>query len=416
MQILFLATCMVLHSEDAFPRQRMMKARFLGFSLDSGDDFTYVIVTDPDSDKEPHRIFTRCVIRPRHVREAAPVVVRKGETKFEIYKEDERTILEGIADPDFPPQLSERAPNPLLTIQEEPEPLDTIEEYERAIEEVHGPPPSKRLCTDPMSDDALLRTDLEELQPLSVKTVTNSASKLPREQAEPTIQPPRDQEIAPAVPAATVKATTDGQSKPAQSPAPVTQEEHTQVTDQGEHASESDDDASVQSAGDDSVHSADGYLDDHHVTPESLDVHLQNIAGILDDEDLFDLVHGHAFRKGVLFLRILWKTDETSWVTYRACREDFPYETAKYICANKIGSCSGNHKNGPHQRWAQTFLKKTQRVMRRFVKYNGYSKPMKEGQVFCCPEEDDSYQIQYTKRFKKSTPRQNRHAKKPGRF
>ncbi|CAJ1967921.1 unnamed protein product [Cylindrotheca closterium] len=278
----------------------MMKARFLGFSLDSGDDFTYVIVTDPDSDKEPRRIFTRSVIRPRHVREAAPVVVRKGKTKFEIYKKDERTILEGIADPDFPPRLSERAPNPLLTIQEEPEPLDTVEEYERAIEEVYGTPPSKRLRTDPTSDDALLRTDLEELQPLSVKTVTNSASKLPREQAEPAIQPPRDQEIAAAVPAATVEATTDGPSKPAQCPAPVTQEEHTQVTDQGEHASESDDDASVKSAGDDLVHSADGDIDDHHVTPESLDVHLQNIAGISDDEDHFDLVNGHEFYKGVV--------------------------------------------------------------------------------------------------------------------
>ena len=400
----------------AFPIQRMMKARFLGFSLDSGDDFTYVIVTDPDYDKEPRRIFTRSVIRPRHVREAAPVVVRKGKKKFEIYKKDERTILEGIADPDFPPRLSERAPNPLLTIQEEPEPLDTVEKYERAIEEVYGPPPLKRLRTDPTSDDALLRTDLEEFQPLSVKTVTNSASTLLREQAEPAIQPPRDQEIAAAVPAATVEATPDGPSEPAQRPAPVTQEEQTQGTDQGEHAFESDDDASVQSAGANSVHSADGDLDDHHVTPESLDVHLQNIAGISDDEDLFDSVNGHEFRKGVLFLRILWKTDETSWVPYRACREDFPYETAKYICTNKIGSCSGNHKNGPHQRWARTFLKKTRRVMRRFVKYYGYSKPMKEGQVFRCPEEDDSYQIQYTKRFKKSTPRQNRRAKKPGRL
>ncbi|CAJ1955029.1 unnamed protein product [Cylindrotheca closterium] len=173
----------------------MMKARFLGFSPDSGDDFTYVIVTDPDSDKELRRIFTRSVIRLRLVYEAAPVLVRKGKTK---------------------------APNPLLTIQEEPEPLGTIPEYERAIKEVYGPPPSKQLRTDPTSDD----------------------------------------------------------------------------------------------------------------------------------EDLFDLVNGHEFCKGVLFLSILWKTDETSWVTYRACREDFPYETAKYICANKIGSCSGNHKNGPHQRWA----------------------------------------------------------------
>ncbi|CAJ1957356.1 unnamed protein product [Cylindrotheca closterium] len=148
-----------------------MKARFLGFSLDSGDDFTYVIlVTDPDSDKEPRLIFTRSIICPRNVCKAATVVVRKGKTKFEIYKKDERTILEGIAYPDFLPRLSERAPNPLLTIQDEPEPLDTVEEDERAIEEVYGPPPLKRLCTDPTSDDALLHTDKVEMEALLFRT------------------------------------------------------------------------------------------------------------------------------------------------------------------------------------------------------------------------------------------------------
>ncbi|CAJ1946540.1 unnamed protein product [Cylindrotheca closterium] len=122
----------------AFPRQRMMKARFLGFSPDSGDAFTYVIVTEPDDEKAHRQIFTRSVIRPRYPREDAPIVFKQGKS-LEIYKRDERTILTAVSDSDFPPALSDRAHNPLPTIQEEPQPLDSVEEYEQGIEEVHGP-------------------------------------------------------------------------------------------------------------------------------------------------------------------------------------------------------------------------------------------------------------------------------------
>ncbi|CAJ1948049.1 unnamed protein product [Cylindrotheca closterium] len=211
---------------------------------------------------------------------------------------------------------------------------------------------------------------------------------------------------------ATVDATPEGPRLPQNGPVPVTQEEPTNsfMTEQGESASISPD------GDEDSVHSADEALDDHQVSPESLDVHLRNIAGLTEDEDLFDSICGHEFRDGVLFLQILWKTDETSWEKYCACREDFPYDVAKYICSKKIGSASGNHSNGPHQRWARTFLKKTRRVMRRFVRYHGYSKPMLNTHNFCCPREDDSDQIQLTKMHKKSPPRQVRRAKKKGRL
>ena len=63
----------------------MLKARFLGFSPDSGDDFTYVILTEPDDPNEACQVYTRSVIHSRHVQEDPPVVLRT-DRKFEIYK------------------------------------------------------------------------------------------------------------------------------------------------------------------------------------------------------------------------------------------------------------------------------------------------------------------------------------------
>ncbi|CAJ1939862.1 unnamed protein product, partial [Cylindrotheca closterium] len=205
------------------------------------------------------------------------------------------------------------AHNPLPTIQEEPQPLDSVEEYERGIEEVHGPPASKRLRTDPTSDEVLLRTDQEELQPLSALDPPRAPSISTTEVELPTELYPQDQEMLVANSTATVNATPEGPRLPPNGPVLVTQEEPTNsfMTEQGESASISPD------GDEDSVQSANEDLDDHQVSPESLDVHLRNIAGLTEDEDLFDSICGHEFRDGVLFLQILWKTDETSWESGR---------------------------------------------------------------------------------------------------
>lgn len=274
----------------------MMKAQFLGFSPDAGDAFTYIIATKPDSDPDPVQIYTRSFIWPRHVREEPPVVIRHGQRKFEIYKRDERTILEASNDSDFPPSLSLRAHNLLPAIPEEPVPLDSVVEYKRGIEEVYGPPPSKRLCIDPDSE-ALVRTDPEEIQPF-FSTMPSPASE-PQE-TTPVIQPIVQNE----------QVTTTATARPrppVQGPVPVTQQDEDDAVPTA--VAEDSDDESIHptdhpDSDADSVHSADGFLDKDEVNPESVDTHIYNNAGITDYEDFFDLIHVHEFGDGVLFLQV----------------------------------------------------------------------------------------------------------------
>src|SRR6056300_1100505 len=61
----------------------MLPARFLGFSENSGDAFTFIIAVEPTEDGTMHQIFTCSVIRPRYVRETPPTVVNNGD-KLEI--------------------------------------------------------------------------------------------------------------------------------------------------------------------------------------------------------------------------------------------------------------------------------------------------------------------------------------------
>ena len=384
----------------AFPSQRMSKGRFLGFSLDSGDAFTYIIVTEPDDENEARQVFTRSVIRPRYIREDAPVVVRSGN-KFEIFKKDERTVLLALRDPEVPPSLSGFVQPQLPTIQEEPQPLDSVEEYERSIEEVYGPPPSKRLRIDPESP-ARFRLDPVDNQPL----LDDVDSRFVTQTVE-TIPPIAHQELAPVLELEPPHFT---EADPTADPADVPPRDSLPtVTQEEQDANDSDND---------SVHSADADLDQDHVTADSVDTHLHNLAGDVDDEvELFDSIVGHEFRDGKLFLQVLWKTNEMSWVSFLDCKEDLPYETAQYIVSNVRGGPPGTtFSSGSHNRWARTFMKKTNRVLRRFLRYHGYSKPMVETQVFRYPHEDEAYTLRYTRVQPKSTSRRILRRTKPGRL
>ena len=223
--------------------------------------------------------------------------------------------------------------------------MDTVEQYERGIEEVYGPPPAKRLRPDPVSPAQLTmdpiapqhRSDPEELEASPQPTVEETPPTIPQDQS------PALTELVPV----TEADTPPDQAVPAANPVPVTQEE-----------AEDDSDS-------ESVHSADADLDDHQVSPESVDTHLHNLAGDVDDVvDLFDSFVGHEFREGALFLQALWKTNELSWLSFNDCKEDLPYDTAQYVLANKIGGPTGTtYSTGPHQRWARTFLQKSARVL-----------------------------------------------------
>ena len=239
---------------NAFPRQRMMKARFLGFSPDSGDDFTYIIVTEPESESEAPQIFTRSVIRPRHIRDdVAPIVIQRGRKTLEIYHRDERTVLKALPDPDFPVELSAQAQNPLPTIQEEPSDADSVDEYERAIEEVYGSSP-KRLRIDPTSE-ACVRSDPEELQPRSILNPPSMSVSIPREDTTTEILA-TNQEMQPEI----VLVANTTPDVPDREPVPaVTQEEQDMETD------DIDEDPGPF-PDDDSVHSADENLDEDKVS------------------------------------------------------------------------------------------------------------------------------------------------------
>ncbi|CAJ1970504.1 unnamed protein product [Cylindrotheca closterium] len=158
----------------------------------------------------------------------------------------------------------------------------------RGSQDLNLRPPSMLLLIDPTSNEVLLRTDQEELQPLSAQDPPRAPSVPTAEVELPTKLHPQDQELLVANSTATVNATPEGPRLPPNGPVPVTQEEPTNsfMMEQGESASISPD------GDEDSVHSANEALNDHQVLPKSLDVHLRNIAGLTEDEDLFDSICG----------------------------------------------------------------------------------------------------------------------------
>ena len=135
-----------------------------------------------------------------------------------------------------------------------------------------------------------------------------------------------------------------------------------------------------------------------------------------DIGELFDSIVGYEYKNGVLHFKVRWKTDEISTVKYSDCRADFPYETAKYIISNKIGSATGTHATGPHQRWARTFLKRTNRILRRFIRWKGFTRPMTDRQDFKFPKENEAFSTQLTKFVPKSARRVICRRTKPGRL
>jgi len=130
----------------------MQKGRFLGFSLDSGDDFTFIIATEPDLADSPRRIYTRSVIRPRYVREDPPVV-RKRPHKFEIYRRESTELIAIDEDNEIPTPLVDQPRAPLQAIDEEPPIIDDVAQFEAGLAEVFGPPPAERLRIDETSPE-----------------------------------------------------------------------------------------------------------------------------------------------------------------------------------------------------------------------------------------------------------------------
>ena len=88
---------------------------------------------------------------------------------------------------------------------------------------------------------------------------------------------------------------------------------------------------------------------------------------VLDDE-LFYKLDGHQWKDGVLFLTVLWKTGETSCLTFSKVKRDFPSETAAYVLHNKLGCGDGNYIGGRYTRWARQFTRQFSRIVRRILR------------------------------------------------
>ena len=377
----------------AFPRQRMLPARFLGFSDNSGDAFTYVIAVEPEDDSESYQVYTRSVIRPRYMGSSrpadAPIVLDHGN-KLEIYRRDGRPVLCEEDEDDVIDLTADNLPsNPLPHDRTaEPSHLDDADEFEEAIHAVYGEPAHKRLRIDETTNIPLQTADRPQQSSTSPEenTVVQEPASEPLEFEPPIVE-------VPAIPATTAKPVPN---VPNRQPATVTQPD--------------DDEISVDSA-------SSSEEDNEVVTTDSVDQYLHNLAGNDEDMDLFDSIVGTEFKDGELMFKVKWKTDEVSCHPFHMVREDYPYETAVYIRDNQIGTQFGTHKQGPIQRWSRSFLRKSTRVLRRFLRYNGFQKPMRESQVFVVPEEHDSYATHLTRAIT-TCPRQtrSRRAKKPGRL
>mmetsp|Transcript_1734 Transcript_1734/g.3836 ORF Transcript_1734/g.3836 Transcript_1734/m.3836 type:complete len:446 (+) Transcript_1734:1854-3191(+) len=191
----------------AFPRQRMLPARFLGFSEDSGDAFTYVIAVEPEKDGDLYQIYTRSVIRPRYLRKSqpsdAPVAIQSGN-KLEIFRRDEKTPLAYKEDTDdvidLSPSNYPSNPFPQDRIVE-PSHLEDIDEYEEAIHAVYGEPVHKRLRLDDSSTNPLQVADrVQQESSETEETVVEPPTEEPIAQV-PVTQSPTN--ASPSIPTAT---------------------------------------------------------------------------------------------------------------------------------------------------------------------------------------------------------------------
>jgi len=158
-----------------------------------------------------------------------------------------------------------------------------------------------------------------------------------------------------------------------------------------------DDDESITSA-------SSAAEDDTIATPDSIDTHLRNLAGDDDEMDMFDSIVGHRWDGTALQLEVAWKTEEKSWEDWKNVREDYPYETAIYLRDHKVGSANGTYSGGPHQRWSRSFLRKSRRVLRRFIRQQGYQQPLYDSHVIIYPTEPDPSKPRYFKQVRGTVP------------
>ncbi|KAI2510964.1 Reverse transcriptase (RNA-dependent DNA polymerase) [Fragilaria crotonensis] len=327
---------------QSFPNPKMSKGRFLGIAANAGDDFCYLILTEPDETETNARprVLARSVIRRRSSDSLTPRELGPPQRdhlsslvgdRLTFYRNDEVTVLE-----DPPADSEEMEVVSDVVIPSEPSSVPSVGVAPSNVDlqsgaittdgffEVHGP--------------ALKRPRL-----------LDDTSALPD-----TCSPPRD------VPQVLESLTSDDPDAVA-FPAVATPTDHT---------------------GDDRVDVAvnlpgSGFFEgsvvtqDEELTPAILDNvshQLSRVAEDRDSDEMFDSIRSHEWRDGVLMMEAQWKTDETSFVLFSQVQRDYPSETARYILANKVGNSGGRYSGGRYTRWARNYQRQFNRVLRRILR------------------------------------------------
>ena len=367
---------------NSFPTQKMMPARFLGIDRRSGDAFCYIIVTEPDDSTQEPQFLVRSVIRRRFPHEVNPIITHNNEGRqLVFYQNDGITPLNEVIDVNEEHDFS--APTH-QTVSEESDPPsnDPVVEYEELQRQVYGPSTVDSSTSPPLDNESFLL----------VEKPTETIPDIPR-QNNSSEEPPQ---IAQETPIDTASLTPT----PVEITTPLTSVNNSTPTntppDPDNHIPERDDQEVpsgplahivTQSTQD----SDEEEFDDPTTDGVDLDCVTHHLESLADGEDSvmvsLDEIKAHKFVEGELVMTVQWRTGEESDIPFALMKKDYPYETAKYIQDNKIGTATGGYSTGRYQRWSRTVLRTIRRVLRRVRKEARKLHPLDELQNIHAPEE-----------------------------
>jgi hypothetical protein len=393
--------------QSSFPKQRMMPARFLGIAQNSGDAFTYIIVTTPSPDsKELPVVLTRSVIRRRYPQQAAPLIAKKPDQTLVFFRSDGKTPLDDVFDEETPleseivsPESETDDNSPHGHGPEEVYISDPVTDYYAAVEEVYGPVYKKPRLIVSEELDAVVPLDaspppqeFEHTEAPLLSAPTTLLSTTPNPTSDTKVHPP--------------STPVDSKSVDlAKDPRPPDSPNHPNVP------------LVTQNDDTDGNTYDDPILDG--VTPDEEAHHLEQMADLDPDDEMFDSIISHCFDNGVLQFEVKWRTEETSILPFSLVKLDFPLAAAKYIRDHKVGCDNSRFTTGRYQRWSRSFLRRNNRLVRRILRHFGYHEETESESQKPYPVEtaDGKHILLRRAPASKSTGvrRPSRKRKKPGR-
>ena len=371
---------------QSFPHPKMLRGRFLGIARNVGDAFCFLILTvpEPESNEVP-QVLSRSVIRSRCYDDSRidpTVTVATGSTvngatnTVTFYRSDGRTVLSD-------PPTVRMASTPTTELHEEfHDGIDDVvsTDCDNSLHAGIGSTTTYTTNGDP--DISTFEERLVEVYGPTISSQSTDDSNLDLTIDDPTVQQPASTQTGELVPEerANFDAIHDNEVQQSTPVRNLDELVETMVAIAHKNCAVT---TTTDDVGDDQhlgstlmeTPNSSGPIrvtqDVEDMEPQVLDdvVHqLERIAEDSQSDELFDSIVGHTWDQGRLMLKLRWKTDETSLAPFDEAHRDYPYETAEYILANKVGTPSGNYTGGRYTRWARQYSRQYPVIVRRLVR------------------------------------------------